>query len=124
MIQLPEVQRGLQPLSIFDELKPEQFEAAKRILEQCDLSKSEKDRINSTFLQIEKELYLNENRVLAADLFAPVYPDIVDCRYKISGEPHPFETVLGQINLLITTTTGILSIIQFGKELKSSKSKK
>lgn len=121
MVQLPEIQRGLQPLYIFDELKPEQFEAAKRILEQCDLPKSEQDRIKSVFLEIEKELYINENKLKSMDLFATVYPDIVDCTYKIKDEPHPLETIFGQINLVITMVTGILSIVTFVSDLKKHK---
>ena len=72
IVQSPEIYLKLEPMQVIQELKPEELEASKRYLEQCDLSKEEYQRINEIIFAADKTLFLEKDPIKAESIFKAV----------------------------------------------------
>lgn len=91
---------ALNQLSVFQELKKEELEWGKNILEQCDLPHEKYSEMKETLFNVEQEL-LNNNPNNAAKYFNLIRPTLGTCVFELSGKPHPVEIMLGQSVLIL-----------------------
>lgn len=103
---------GLNQLNIYQELKNEELQWGKNILEQCKLSHEKYAQIKEILFNAEQEL-LNDNRNNAAKYFNQVRPELGTCAFELSGKPHPIDTFLGRASGLITLFSGGITLTSF-----------
>jgi len=106
---------ALNQMNLFQELTEEDLEWGKNILEQCDLPPERRAEMNEIMFKVEQELF-NKNKVNAAKYFNSIRPDLGTCEFKLSGEPHPFETLFGRITMIIDFLSGSIALVSFVRD--------
>ncbi|MEO9309888.1 MAG: hypothetical protein ABI337_06295 [Nitrososphaera sp.] len=112
---------ALNQLSVFQELKENELEWGKNILEQCKLPHERYAEMKEHMFRAEQEL-LNGNPINAAKHFNVVRPLLGTCAFELSGKPHPFETAFGQTVLILDSITGGITLVLFLRDVLTRKS--